>query len=504
MKYFKSTQPLVKLTLAFLFGVVAASCSKEVSEKKLTKGNTPVNQSKPAADSSVKIPEKKPDETVAIVDTAKTVSQGVANLVANNAAVKEAIEKIKVISATQPLADAKLAIAEELKKMVKLLNEQNVISTSQDKFLADFDMQLKTSFENRMPENLTKEELSKLFNFAFTKTLQQALADKMAMQMPVITPKEPDKNTPVPVSTVVATPTDMPSPTPVPAVVVVQKNPRILARDTAAKVEVWELSKTTGLILSRSGITAANAADAEILNSTAWRLFGSGDFDGDGNEDLYMKFYNGVQMKIVALIMNGTAVQKTQIIYDNLAWEANTAWEIVSLGDANHDGMPDIYWHNGTSGSLVIWYMTHSGLGAGVEIKGLDGNPLIVPSSSGWVPFAVADRDGDERDDLFWLHSPSGKIIFWSLESSTITAKSLPEISDPLIIGNSNYKVVGAVDLLGDGKFAFMAQNRMATAPLAERGQLRFYLPGVVQTLLGAVENNLNWLPITGTKIKTK
>jgi RHS repeat-associated protein len=38
-----------------------------------------------------------------------------------------------------------------------------------------------------------------------------------------------------------------------------------------------------------------------------------------------------------------------------------SGWRVAGTGDANKDGIPDIYWHNRTSGSIVVWYMAAGG-----------------------------------------------------------------------------------------------------------------------------------------------
>jgi len=102
-----------------------------------------------------------------------------------------------------------------------------------------------------------------------------------------------------------------------------------------------------------------------------WHVAGSGDFDGDGDEDLLWR--HAVSGRNVIWKLQNAQLQ----IGEEIPGVSDLNWQIVALGDYTRDGMIDLVWRNSQTGMDVIWRMNHTALAGGVEFDGV--NPI-----TGW------------------------------------------------------------------------------------------------------------------------
>jgi hypothetical protein len=78
--------------------------------------------------------------------------------------------------------------------------------------------------------------------------------------------------------------------------------------------------------------------------------------------------------------MNGTNRFDVTDFSDSLSTANSSGWRPISTDDFNHDGDPDLLWHNGTTGLTQIWFLKGTMRDASAQLP----SSLNVPDSSGW------------------------------------------------------------------------------------------------------------------------
>jgi hypothetical protein len=146
----------------------------------------------------------------------------------------------------------------------------------------------------------------------------------------------------------------------------IPRNSDILWRDaTTNAVAIWFMN---GISLINSQTIGAKAAD--------WTVVGTGDFDGDGFNDVLWRRSNGeVEIWLIQGAMNSASIK----LIHNFGI-IPTDWSVALTGDFDFDGKSDILWRKtgsispGAVGTTSIWFMN------GVAIKST-GNAGIVDLS---------------------------------------------------------------------------------------------------------------------------
>ena len=149
-----------------------------------------------------------------------------------------------------------------------------------------------------------------------------------------------------------------------------------------------------------NGSFTINDAAAATTVATAWKVAGTGDFNGDGISDILWRNTNG-QLSDWLGTANGSFV-----VNDAAAGTTvSTSWKVVGTGDFNGDGIADILWRN-DNGQLSDWLGNTSG-----GFAQNDSNALVqVPTN--WTVVATGDYNGDGVDDILWRNS-SGTLSNW-------------------------------------------------------------------------------------------
>lgn len=152
---------------------------------------------------------------------------------------------------------------------------------------------------------------------------------------------------------------------------------------------------------SSSGALTDNGSATSRNVGTSWGIAGTGDFNGDGRRDIIWRNSDGAYSEWLGQSDGG--------FIDNYAIAGGTAltsWQIVGVGDFNGDGRADILWQNPSANVLVNWL----GKADGSFMDNTANTSYSVPS--GWSLAAVADYNGDGRQDILWRHI-SGTVTDW-------------------------------------------------------------------------------------------
>jgi FG-GAP-like repeat len=237
-----------------------------------------------------------------------------------------------------------------------------------------------------------------------------------------------------------------------------------------------------------------NDANALFPATTSAHVLATGDFNGDGRDDMLLRnFDNGA---IGTYHANGAG----GFSFNN-AWEVPIEWEVAGAGDFDGDGHDDILWRN-TDGRLSNWLGNADGsftindanaltnVLAAWPVQGIgdfngDGRDDVVTRhasgtlnlSLGWTgggfehedPFGqvpadwqiagVGDFDGDGNDDLLWRNSTTGAVSNWlyggGLGSTTF---AINDVNAYVVVSN-NWRIVSVGDYDGDGSDDLLWRN---------------------------------------------
>ena len=169
-----------------------------------------------------------------------------------------------------------------------------------------------------------------------------------------------------------------------------------------------------------------------------WKVFGSGDFNGDGRAEILMVRSvtdpaTGLPYADLSLLTLDSAGQ-TLLSGDGIA-KAESGWTVAGIGDFDGDGKSDLLWRDG-SGHVAIWEMDGAGF--------LRGDTVSVISPD-WSAAGTGDFDGDGRSDILWRNA-DGRVSIW--EMNGLLVRDAATIYNP----GAEWQVAGIADHDGDGR----------------------------------------------------
>ena len=160
--------------------------------------------------------------------------------------------------------------------------------------------------------------------------------------------------------------------------------------------------ETTDWLGQANGGFAGNDANALSTIGTSWQVAATGDFNGDGNSDILWRDNTGAMTTALGQFNGGFASNAA-----NFWTTISTSWQIVGSGDFNGDGRDDILWRNPTTGEITNWLGQANG-----SFSGNDTNFYTTVATS-WQVEAIGDFNGDGRDDLLWRNGSTGQTTDW-------------------------------------------------------------------------------------------
>lgn len=210
---------------------------------------------------------------------------------------------------------------------------------------------------------------------------------------------------------------------------------------------------------------AAASSPADLSLGPDWKAVGSGDFNGDGNDDLVWvnKGTSAENGQISIWLTNGYTYQPgsdvvrggQQLSTDApISLPSSSGWEIKAIADFSGDGKSDLLWYNAQTGEGSVWVMNGAKYSP-TETSTLPKVPI------GWIVESVADFNGDSKADIFWRNPLTGEASLWVMDG----AKYDPTLTGTGFITNpgSNWKLVGTGDFNGDGKADLVWRNTVTS-----------------------------------------
>lgn len=193
-------------------------------------------------------------------------------------------------------------------------------------------------------------------------------------------------------------------------------------------------TKMTLGFVSQTGGAFGPGLDGIVLRQAGaadWTFVAATDMTGDGVAELVWR--QGSTGTCVVWVMNAF---NTRVSARILGGDKRLALE--STGDFDGDGRQDLIWRDVASEQHWLWRMrsaqptsrTSLGIRAGLRIVPVD------PSF---------DANGDGTSDILWRNLASGATTLWRMNGATLLSASV-------VGGAANGVVVGAADYDGDGK----------------------------------------------------
>jgi FG-GAP-like repeat/FG-GAP repeat len=166
-----------------------------------------------------------------------------------------------------------------------------------------------------------------------------------------------------------------------------------------------EVSAVSNWLATPSGTFTINDANAFHWLS-AWHLFelqATGDFNGDGTTDLIFEVDESGGRSIWLADETGGFPESFS---STLGFSVgDPSWAIAGTGDFNGDGVDDLLWRN-ADGTISNWLGSTTGAFTINDAKAL----IHVPND--WHIVTTADFDGDGRADILWRND-NGMISNW-------------------------------------------------------------------------------------------
>jgi hypothetical protein len=196
----------------------------------------------------------------------------------------------------------------------------------------------------------------------------------------------------------------------------------------------WLLEVSTGAVDSSSlPFTEGAIANYASVLVPIWAITDSGDFNGDGTDDLLL---TSLSQEYGAWTLSGGSVSAfTAFPYIDPA----SGWFIVGVADLDGNNTDDILLAN-IDGSTAGWIVSDGAVVAFAP------GPFIPPTS-GWEAIGFADFNGDNTDDVLLTNNIDGQQGIWTISDGQVTGFNVLPYIDPA----SGWSVEGAADLNGDG-----------------------------------------------------
>ena len=121
---------------------------------------------------------------------------------------------------------------------------------------------------------------------------------------------------------------------------------------------LWRNASTGAVsnwLATLSGSFVVNDSNALHQVSTDWFVAGVGDFNGDGRDDILWRNTNGALSNWLGTSTGGFAVNDA-----NAFTIVSTDWHVAGTGDFNGDGRDDVLWRN-DNGAFSDWLGTSTG-----------------------------------------------------------------------------------------------------------------------------------------------
>jgi len=160
------------------------------------------------------------------------------------------------------------------------------------------------------------------------------------------------------------------------------------------------------------------------VQNSDWKVVGSGDYDGDGNDDILWR--NLVTGSDWVYFMDGTSIRPGGSVQVDVV--ADQDWQVAGNGDYDGDGKSDILWRNAVTGANSLNLMNGATILSTTQINIVKGN--------GWEIVGEGDYNGDGKADVLW-RDRQGLNWLYLMDGATILSSDFINY-----VSNTNWNVV--------------------------------------------------------------
>jgi hypothetical protein len=166
-----------------------------------------------------------------------------------------------------------------------------------------------------------------------------------------------------------------------------------------------------------------------------WRAAATGDFDGDGDSDILLR--SAVTGEVQSWLMDGARVTTAAALPT-----LDLNWQVAGAGDLDGDGRDDVVWRNYATGESLLWGMN------GTAFTPATGPFFFSVPDTRWRIALVADFDGDRRADLFWRNTATGQNVMFAMNGPYV---NMARSGALLTVADTGWQAVAAGDMNADG-----------------------------------------------------
>ena len=200
----------------------------------------------------------------------------------------------------------------------------------------------------------------------------------------------------------------------------------------------------------------AGAGSVSLKADLDWVVMGLGDLDGDGKTDVLTR--SALTGTWHAALMNGASAKTTGTGDTDLT--VNLDWRLAAIADFDGDGKDDVLLRHSTTNRWWLYAMngkSHVASKSG-PVKDAALRDDGLPDDADWKVAGAGDLDGDGKDDVVLRHATNGTWRWYRMNGRTVAGSgsmSLP--------AGSAWTFAGLADLDGDGKDGILLRNTSGT-----------------------------------------
>ncbi|MFK8069072.1 MAG: FG-GAP-like repeat-containing protein [Gammaproteobacteria bacterium] len=223
---------------------------------------------------------------------------------------------------------------------------------------------------------------------------------------------------------------------------------------------LWRNS-TTGSnyisIMDGTSVSSGINLNLAAFSDSKWKIAGLGDFNGDGNDDIFWHHDDGENQ---ISFFNGSSLSST--LFVNTLADPN--WKVSGIADFNNDGRDDVLWRNSSNRRVWLYLMNsnviENGSGAGEH---------IAFTSANWDIQGVGDFDADGMGDILWRHNTNGRVWMYLMNGITVSNGTVDAPGQHVDFTGLVWDIQAISDYNGDGKQDIFWRNNVT-------GQNHMYL----------------------------